>query len=307
MWRYVFNGAAWRHHRTHPPALNPTAERLLRGLCEDGVARTSLQELTGDEHLLGRLQAYAYELESGQNSPPRRTGVDALPTSPGRPFLIEMLDSNRPLVDPRGLLAQFATQTQLKGLVDTYFGLTSKISDINIWRNIPGNNNGGAATQLWHRDLAEDRYLVKAFLYLEPVAIENGPFVFARGTHLLSSSDSPRGGTVHDGINYRVIDADRSATLDQQAEICTGPAGSLVLADVRGYHRGGLTSSRSRFLLQIRYTSATALRVKMLQAPQDVNPREWKRHLSYDLRRSNARTADAQASPANRTTANIRS
>jgi hypothetical protein len=295
LWRYVFNLDSHMHHRRNEPRLGAESVRMVDELRSVGVARSTLAAITGDDALLGRLQDVAADLEQRRQA----LGPAVDETSPGtpasaiRPFLIEMLDPFRPVVDPRGVLADVATNDQIKGIADVYLGLTTKVSDINVWRNLPDSTAAalsgaegaaGRSTQLWHRDLAEDRYVVKVFIYLEDVTEESGPFSYARGTHLLPNDPHQRG-LVHDGVNYRATGEELTRSLQEKAEVCVGPAGSIIFADVRGYHRGGLARSRSRLLMQTRYTSNTALRVKMLRAPDEVEPRQWSRHFSYERRR----------------------
>jgi hypothetical protein len=279
VWRYVFNLPGYRHFRAHPPVLNAASAQAIEDLRSSGVARTTLEDVTGDPHLLATIQEHAAVLEQ-QREAEDAARSDGAPVT-RRPFLVEMLDPFRPVVDPTGVLAQVALNPGIKGIVDTYLGLTSKVSDINVWRNQPTAASSAAATQLWHRDLAEDRHLVKVFLYLAPTPLEAGPFVFSRGSHHQKGTDEERQAMFHDGINYRMTDKVKAAELERQAEICTGPAGALIFADVRGFHRGGFSTTQTRLLMQMRYSSATALRDKQLKPPAGVHPREWRRHLSY--------------------------
>src|SRR5687768_2563797 len=62
-WRYGFNLEPTLHHRRNPPALGPVSARVLADLERDGLALTTLEEITGDPTLLGRLQTLARELE----------------------------------------------------------------------------------------------------------------------------------------------------------------------------------------------------------------------------------------------------
>jgi hypothetical protein len=291
LWRYAFNLPATVRHARRRPELGPVAREVQETLRRDGVAVTTLDAITGDPTLLPRLQAAAAEAERLRREKPLQAHLD---DEAVRPFLIQMLHPSRPEVDPRGVFAEVVLDPQIKGVVDTYFRMTTRVSDLNVWRNAPNPAPGGASTQLWHRDLAEDFCIVKVFVYLEDVPVGGGPFTYARGSHLEDARRADQEGMAHDGVNYRVVATDRLEQLDRDAVVCTGPAGTVVIADVRGLHRGGLAVTRTRFMMQARYTSATVQRYQMLAAPAGVDPRPYRHQLLYD--RSAGRPAPASAS-----------
>ena len=272
-WRWVVNGWASADHRRNPPVLGEEARSVLETLRRDGVAVTDLERLTGDPDLLPALQEHAARLEAerlSRGAPEDEGGV--------KPFLVEMLDTHRPCVDPTGLLASVALAPSFKAVADHYFGLRTKVSSLNVWRNLPRGAEP-TSSQLWHRDLPEDRMVLKASVYLVPVTAANGPFTYARGTQ--PGADSPVDvPTTFDGVNHRVADED-AEPLRRRQLVCTGPAGSVVFADTLGYHRGGWVESESRLLLQIRYSTAAATRLTRLTAPSSVDVRPYRRDLAY--------------------------
>src|SRR3954466_5854559 len=60
VWRYVANLGPTREYRRNvgptPSPLSPESARMLRDLNRDGCAQSTLEALTGDATLLGRLQ-----------------------------------------------------------------------------------------------------------------------------------------------------------------------------------------------------------------------------------------------------------
>ena len=186
VWRYGFNAGPTRDFRKRPPALGAEARRVLADVDRDGLAVSNLADLTGDPTLLERLQeqAYALEAQREQELDGRReriaTGVVGGPKD--KEFVMELLDSRRPVIDPKGLLAQTALHEQLRGIADGYYGLRTRVSDINFWRNLP-TPLPPRSSQLWHRDLPEDYFILKMFVYLEDCGETNGPFTYLVGTH----------------------------------------------------------------------------------------------------------------------------
>jgi len=102
-------------------------------------------------------------------------------------------------------------------------------------------------TRYYHVDWFGKQF--KPFLYLDDVDIGNGPFTYLRGTHrshfirlkkqLLGNKE---------GSSSSFSEEDVSSVLDQQVQLC-GSAGTLILADVRGLHRGSPQIDRSRSIL----------------------------------------------------------
>ena len=68
----------------------------------------------------------------------------------------------QPVIDPRGILAAVGLHPQIKGVADGYFGLRTSVADLNIWRNLPSPHEP-KLSQLWHRDLMQDRHLIKVY------------------------------------------------------------------------------------------------------------------------------------------------
>jgi hypothetical protein len=89
----------------------------------------------------------------------------------------------------------------------------------------------------------------KAFLYLEDVDEGNGPFTYLRASHhsqwvRLRKQLFGNGERSPTGFD----DRDIKALLKDEVKV-SGPAGTLIVADVRGLHRGSPQVSRSRSVL----------------------------------------------------------
>ncbi len=105
----------------------------------------------------------------------------------------------------------------------------------------------GATTRGYHIDgFAKE---LKSFLYLEDVSIESGPFTYVPGSH------RDRLLRMRKEIFRNVGDSPTSIRPEEYpegeaAEVkLTGPAGSLIIADTRGVHRGSPQLGRSRSVL----------------------------------------------------------
>ena len=100
------------------------------------------------------------------------------------------------------------------------------------------------------------RHRFKAFLYLTDVTEDNAPFVYYKGSHEQVNWKKPhhiefelkqsKGKYGH----FTQEEFDKTAEANGYEElICTGKAGTLILADFRGIHKGTPIKSGKRILL----------------------------------------------------------
>jgi hypothetical protein len=101
------------------------------------------------------------------------------------------------------------------------------------------------ASQLWHLD-PEDEHVVKVFVYFTEVHEEAGPFEYVRG---------PSAGGRYadlwpwaDGQRYVEAEELKAAVAREDRLTMTGPAGTAIVCDTRGFHRGGFARPRPRVL-----------------------------------------------------------
>ena len=122
--RYIFNAKPVRDHRRQPPALGPEAVRVASELERSGVALTTVDDLIGDDDLF---QAISDETLSLRARPD-------LEVDPAKPFLTELLGSS-PALSPDDPLLALALDPEVRGIAETYCGMTLQVQDVNIWVN----------------------------------------------------------------------------------------------------------------------------------------------------------------------------
>ncbi len=317
VWRLRNRLAGGRRPAVAPgSALHAEAQRVLSDLDREGIALSSLEALTGDPALLGRLQAFAAQLEhdqaellgqrrallaqltgtpsgglacGGSSAPAGATSTlpppAADPVVMAKPFVVELLDRRRPPIEPDGLLAEVALHEQLRGVANAYFGLRARVADLNIWRSLR-SSAPPASSQMWHRDIREDRYVLKMFIYLEDVEEGGGPFTYLRGSHPKGPGRRLRLPGQSRELAPRAPDgAPERAGAGERVLAATGRAGTLVFADTLGYHRGGFAVRTDRLLLQCLYASPAADRHRMLGVPDGVDAAQFAPDLAYDAGR----------------------
>jgi hypothetical protein len=131
----------------------------------------------------------------------------------------------------------------IANVVDAYYGYRFHSGLLMYQHNTRSNAN----TRYYHVDVYSKEF--KSFLYLDDVDPGNGPFTYLRGTHrshfrrlkkeLLWNGE---------GAPTTFDDRDLGRALKREVQVC-GPAGTLILADVRGFHRGSPQVERSRSAL----------------------------------------------------------
>jgi hypothetical protein len=140
-------------------------------------------------------------------------------------------------------LAAFRSDPAITRIVEAYYGFPFHSGVLVFQHNTQSNAN----TRYYHVDIFNKEF--KSFLYLDDVDSGNGPFAYLRGTHksrFRRLKKQLRGNK--EGSDTSFYDKDLGDLLQREVAI-TGPAGTLILADVRGFHRGTPQSDRSRSVL----------------------------------------------------------
>jgi hypothetical protein len=164
------------------------------------------------------LVAYApYVQIDAASADQRLFGLDAVDPE------IKRLAFNPPALD---VLTRYERSSSYSG-----FALTAKL----VAR--PGNKGSG---QGWHRDSAAYRQ-TKLMVYLTDVAAEHGPFQYVEGSHRAVDVIRCAGRYGFDVNKHRFSDAELARYLDDhrgRVRVFTAPAGTMILFDSRGIHRG---------------------------------------------------------------------
>jgi len=267
-WLYVFNPRPTLAYRLDRRSLSAEEQRVAAELDANGIAMSSVSALSlsspspspGSPAPLSPFDELVAEVraeERAREDEIRRARQQAdLPQVGGeKKFLLELLGL-RPVLDPDSVFGRFALAKPFLDVANAYFGMYTKLRHYNVWRNFP--SRGAARTsQLWHRD-REDRRILKCFVYLSDVDAESGPLTYVPGSH----AGGPRTAEPESFVEAGV----RRSTDEQMAKVhpsndwvtATGPAGTVVFADTRGFHRGGLVRGRDRVMFVSMFTSAAS-------------------------------------------------
>jgi hypothetical protein len=248
--KQALRGSPPRDPRAYvPSALTDAQEAALDALRRDGIAIVSFHDLVGDEPLWEELKA---DIDAFATA----AATQAAEGKPGgrKDFLIRRYPRGKSKlpVEPAVLASddawlRYAAGGALLDVVNAYRGVNTKMVDFDLWYTIPvGDEGERQASQLWHRD-PEDQHVIKVFLYFVDVDEDTGPFEYVK--------ESAAGGKYGDlwpwgESETRYPPAEELERLIPESDriLATGPAGTLVICDTSGFHRGGYARTKPRVL-----------------------------------------------------------
>jgi hypothetical protein len=270
-WRYLFNFAPTVKYKVGGRTPLGEAGRVLRTLNQNGVAVTSAEKLLGSSTLFHELatavdgaerrMARAIEEARQAAMAPRDAG------SVQKEFIYQLL-GERPTLDLNDIFLRFAIEGPLLAIANGYFGMYTRLRSYNVWHTFT-THGAARSSQLWHADRDDLHYVLKVFVNLSDVDEGSGPFTYAPGTHGKGTRRTPPAHMFKEGNTTRSSDEQMAAIVPPGEWVTSiGPKGTIVLADTRGYHKGGLARDRDRIMYTCMFTSSTAL-LELFDRPAD--------------------------------------
>ena len=110
------------------------------------------------------------------------------------------------------------------------------------------------------------------FVYLTDVGPDNGPHVFARGTHL---ANIPAAGPLLARGYVRIPDADVVSAFGRESIVeLYGKRGTVLAVDTRGFHKGKMLTAGHRLMAQLTYSSPaySGAHARKLKLSSDIAP-----------------------------------
>ncbi|HEY1598829.1 MAG TPA: hypothetical protein VGG64_04460 [Pirellulales bacterium] len=270
--------AAFAHE---PPVLDGDQQRCVDELRKTGIYASTLQELTGDNDLLGRLTDEAQKLLA---APAVQAQIAERHARRGEKwYVIRPLgyESRLTLSEP---LAQLVLHPRLLAIVNQYLGMYSRLCYVGLWYNIPVfDQERGIDSENWHRD-HEDRNVLKLYLYLVDVDDQMGPLNYLRGTQPLG----PYADAFPAEAAYGSIPTPEQLTAVVPCEAnltCTGPAGTLLFCDTAGFHRGGRTLTKPRVVFTATYVTDSGVDVRRIELERAAQLHDFGVAAAFALRK----------------------
>jgi len=250
---------------------------LVAHLVADGIAQVPFTQLFSEQlwqTLTESATAFTNEVESrlaGETASVKKGGE-------AKAGFLQRRYERGAEIDPGDPWLQAALSSRLLGVVNSYLGLWAKLTYFDQWYTIPMPDGAErTSSQNWHRD-HNDRHLVKVFVYLADVDEGAGPFEYVTG----STRDGPYADLwpwAPHSDHYPPKAEFEERIPPSAARTLTGPAGTMILCNTSGFHRGGFATERPRILWRYNYSSPAALvltkrrfTVDESRLPADLSP-----------------------------------
>ncbi|MEH1795079.1 phytanoyl-CoA dioxygenase [Nostoc sp.] len=230
--------ARWKHSR-NLPALEGRDRNILNTLKKDGVCVTTLADL-GLNSSPELLKAAYHQLSQMEN--------------PNNDHLDERLPQ---IYTVTGLPEFYAwgVEKRLLNIIENYIGLPIAFHGVHLRKDFKSKYQFG--TLLWHSD-AEDRRIIKIFIYLNDVEEKTGPFEYIpRSLTSLFSWNYFR-------LYYKLWKSGYMGINDEQVKpvipksawkSCPGPAGTVIIVDTKNALHHGTVRTEDRSALFFCYTA----------------------------------------------------
>ena len=156
--------------------------------------------------------------------------------------IIENRAMQRLMADP-GILA----------IAESYLHTHPMLSMVNLWWSATfGNKPGEDAAQEFHFDFDPPPVWLLFFVYLTDVGPDNGPHVFARGSHL---ANIPAAAPLLARGYVRIPDEDVATAFGKDSIVeLFGKRGTVLAVDTRGFHKGKMLTAGHRLMAQLTYS-----------------------------------------------------
>jgi hypothetical protein len=235
--------AANRARLFRPGPVEPRVQRILDDLKRDGIA------IAGFDELFGSTELYETAAADARRRADAARAEDRLGSSEKKPFLTKLHPEEFQIDEP---YARIALHPSVLSVANAYVRMRTYLLAVDVWLTspVPGE---AVETQLWHRD-TDDYLTPKLFVYFSDVTEADGPFCYAPRTHPLGdrreTADMDETNRTHDDAMARIVP-------ESEWIVCTGRAGTVILADTCGYHKQLKPTGGQRLLMIGEYTSGT--------------------------------------------------
>jgi phytanoyl-CoA dioxygenase PhyH len=252
IWFNVVNRRARAHYLSNAPQLTPLQSRAVEELRQKGICvldcdqvfsaqssatyRTLGERVVEETHNKNRIAALRREI----NAPIARNRQ--------KYYYLSLWEDG--VMDFSNPFVQFSLSDEILGIVNGYLEMSARLVNVDLWYHLP-MEGANIASQNWHRDPTDKKFL-KVFFYLRDVDEMSGPFEFVVGSHEMGPYGKTFPRKLPHGIYPPPGAVERHFT-DAQRKKYTGKAGTIVICDTSGLHRGGHVLSNDRFLFYTYY------------------------------------------------------
>jgi phytanoyl-CoA dioxygenase PhyH len=158
-------------------------------------------------------------------------------------------------------------------VAERYLRTLPVLSMVNLWWSATfGNEPGADAAQEFHFDFDPPPRWLLFFVYLTDVGPNNGPHVYAKGTHL---AGIPAAGPLLARGYVRIPDKDIEAAFGKESIVeLYGKRGTVLAVDTRGFHKGKMLTAGHRLMGQLTFSSPaySGAHARKMKLPSEIEP-----------------------------------
>jgi ectoine hydroxylase-related dioxygenase (phytanoyl-CoA dioxygenase family) len=257
----VYNLCYWYLNRTPKKlyeleqpkmALSLIQQRIVHDLKQTGIAVVQFEDLFTDK----KFAPFQEVAEGLVQDSAISTAIETIKKgekfiSEHKFYLIRPL-GHHPIYDAKDKFLELSLTNELLGIVCSYLGMFTRLMHLEHWCNVP-TEGADTYSQRWHRD-PDDKKLVKVFVYIRDVDETGGPFTYVAESHNGGRFSKIYPQTIRES-HYPPEGKVEQRFSRSQIRVCTGKAGTIILCDTSGLHRGGHPTKNIRLLFTCIYTS----------------------------------------------------
>lgn len=223
----------WQHHN-YLPTLGGQDKMMAKCLKKDGICITNLSDLG--------LPSTSALLNSAYSFLPKMGQANYDPSGENSPEIFNVTHLND--------FYNWGNESRLLKILENYIGLPVAYHGVQIRQDFINKNQ--FSTMMWHRD-SEDRHIVKIIIYLNDVDKEQGPFEYVPSA-FTSGINFYR--LYHKIYNQGINDESLNQIVPKSVwKSCTGPAGTVIIADTNRLLHHGTVRTKERSTLFFAYTA----------------------------------------------------
>jgi hypothetical protein len=148
-------------------------------------------------------------------------------------------------------IQNLAADAGLLDIAQRYLGCLPVLDSIAMWWSTPHlERPSDEVAQTFHFDCDRLRWL-KIFIYLTDVTQESGPHVYVRRSHL---REARRASLISRGYVRLPDEAVRAVYRNDEFVDIVGPAGTVLIEDTSGFHKGRMPEKRERLMLEYQFS-----------------------------------------------------
>jgi hypothetical protein len=146
-------------------------------------------------------------------------------------------------------IQKLVVDQSLLAVAQEYLNCSPVLDLITMWWSVPFKGKGlSEAAQEYHYDMDRIKFL-KIFIYLTDVDTDTGPHCYVKNSHIRKPKPLLFDGRKTDSeiyLHYLPSDC---------KELC-GKAGTIILADTRGFHKGKPLLTKHRLIFQMEFANS---------------------------------------------------